>query len=518
MKKTLFHLTFLLIIAFSVLVSVAPSNHPVPGRDQGVYLYIGEQILEGEIPYRDLWDHKVPVIYYINALGLASGISTFWGVWLLEVLSLFIATFFSYKIMAKHFSPESAFFGTGMWLLGLFFVLDGGNTVEEFTLPIQFLSIFLFLRAENEKKHYWNDFGIGLLSALAFFIRPNNIGEAIAIGLIIGMRFLFSSDSRKRAYSRLISMVVGGLVLSLVLVGYFWGQDALREFWQSAFIYNFHYSLASPKRWQAILKGTAYLSPLVPLGFSAWIMGLGYFFLSKEKDTKARKLLKLALLILPIDFALSLTSGRRYLHYFTAWLLPFGLSSGFFAYKFQTSLAKADDHKFPKWFAPSKIWIYALFLAFGFLQLESLLPASKNFIAATIQARGVPDSGNDISGSPCQYIKDHTETDDYVLLWGNEVQCNFVSQRKSPSRIIYLYPLMLEGYLSSEEIEKLRKDIEEKKPLIIDTALDDGTVFSISSDRWNEIPSAKPLIEFMQDNYAEVDQIPNSRWKVWRIK
>ncbi len=517
MKKTL-HLAFLLVIAFSVLVSVAPSNHPVPGRDQGVYLYVGEQILDGSVPYKDVWDHKGPVIYYLNALGLSFGISSFWGIWLLEIFSLFIALIFSYLVMEKYFSSTSAFFGTGMWLLGLFFVLDGGNTVEEFTLPIQFLSVFFFLRAENEKKHYWNDFGIGLLAGIAFFIRPNNIGEIIAIGLIIGMRFLFSTDARKRVFFRLISMGAGGLVLSLVIVGYFWGQDALHEFWRSAFVYNIHYSVASPQRWKAVLKGTAYLSPLVPLGFSAWIMALSYFFLSKEKDTKARKLLKLALLILPIDIALSLTSGRRYTHYFTAWLLSFGLFSGFFAYKLQTSLENADDHKFPRWFKPSKIWIYAFFLTFGFLQLEALLPASKNFVVASIQARGVPDGGNDISGSPCQYIKEHTKTNDYVLMWGNEVKCNFVSQRKSPSRIIYLYPLMLEGYLSAEEIEKLREDIEKKKPWIIDTTLDDGTVFSLSSNRWNEIPSAEPLLKFIIENYSEVDQIPNSRWKVWKIK
>ena len=518
MKRTILHIAFLLIIAFSVLVSIAPNSHPVPGRDQGVYLYMGEKILDGGVPYRDIWDHKGPVIYYLNALGLSFGISSYWGVWLLEIISLFTALIFSYLIMAKFFSAESAFFGTGMWLLGLLFVLDGGNTVEEFTLPIQFLSIFLFLRAENERKHYWYDFGIGLLAGYAFFIRPNNIGEMAAIGLIIGLRFLFSANTRKKAFSRLISMGAGVFVLSLLIVGYFWWQDALHEFWRSAFIYNFHYSMASPRRWKAIIKGTAYLSPLVSLGFSAWIMGLAYFFLSKEKNAPERDLLKLALLILPIDFALSLTSGRRYIHYFTAWLLPFGLFSGFFAYKLQMSLKNTDDHQFPHWFKPSKIWVYVLFLAFGFLQLTSLLPASKSFVVATVHARGVPDGANDISNSPCQYIEDHTEQDDYVLMWGNEVECNFVTQRRSPSRIIYLYPLMLEGYLSTEEIEHLRRDIEEKKPWIIDTTLDDRTVFSLSSDRWEELPRTASLIKFITENYTEVDQIPNSKWKVWKTK
>ncbi|RLD02814.1 MAG: hypothetical protein DRI32_08305 [Chloroflexi bacterium] len=514
MKKTL-HLAFLLIIAFSVLVSVAPSNHPVPGRDQGVYLYVGEQILDGSVPYRDIWDHKGPVIYYINALGLASGMSTYWGVWLLEVISLFIALLFSYINMEKCFSAEAAFFGTAMWVLGFAFVINGGNTVEEFTLPLQFLSLFFFLRASEEKKHYWNEFLIGVFAGIAFFIRPNNIGEPVVIGIIIGMQLLFLEDGRKRAFFRLISIGVGFLVFSLVIVGYFFSQDALNEFWRSAFIYNFQYLAIAPDRWKAIIKGISYLSPLVPLGFSAWIMGLGYFFLSKKKDLRERNILAFALLILPIDFALSLTSGRRYLHYFTAWLLPFGFFVGFFAYKFQCALQNTDDRNFPKWLKPSKIWLYLIFLSFGFLQFQNLLPATKNFASEAIRAKGVPDGGNNITGSPCEYIKNHTEPDDYVLIWGNEVQCNFLTKRESPSRFVYLYPLMLGGYLSTEEIEQFRKDIENKKPLIIDATSDDDTVFSPSSNRWEEVPRVASIVEFVLENYVSVDQIPNSNWEIW---
>ena len=45
------------------------------GGDSALFKIIGQGILNGKLPYRDLFDHKGPVIFYLNAcgLGLAGG-------------------------------------------------------------------------------------------------------------------------------------------------------------------------------------------------------------------------------------------------------------------------------------------------------------------------------------------------------------------------------------------------------------------------------------------------------------
>ena len=51
-----------------------------PGRDQSVFIYVAEGLLDGDIPYRDRWDHKGPLIYLLNVVGLLiAGIP---GIWL----------------------------------------------------------------------------------------------------------------------------------------------------------------------------------------------------------------------------------------------------------------------------------------------------------------------------------------------------------------------------------------------------------------------------------------------------
>ncbi len=49
-----------------VLVRV-PSLVEPAGADQGLYTYVGQCILHGELPYRDAWDQKPPAIHYTYA-------------------------------------------------------------------------------------------------------------------------------------------------------------------------------------------------------------------------------------------------------------------------------------------------------------------------------------------------------------------------------------------------------------------------------------------------------------------
>jgi hypothetical protein len=60
----------------------------VPDRDSGVYLYVDAHP-SGDTPYVDVWDHKGPLIYFINALGVSIDPGGEKGIWLLEAIALF---------------------------------------------------------------------------------------------------------------------------------------------------------------------------------------------------------------------------------------------------------------------------------------------------------------------------------------------------------------------------------------------------------------------------------------------
>jgi len=35
----------------------------LPWTDSSVFLYIGQRIIKGDVPYLDVWDHNPPLIY-----------------------------------------------------------------------------------------------------------------------------------------------------------------------------------------------------------------------------------------------------------------------------------------------------------------------------------------------------------------------------------------------------------------------------------------------------------------------
>jgi hypothetical protein len=59
---------WLFAAAFVALVAVrAPSLVQPAGGDQGLYAYVGQSILRGELPYRDAWDQKPPGVHLTYA-------------------------------------------------------------------------------------------------------------------------------------------------------------------------------------------------------------------------------------------------------------------------------------------------------------------------------------------------------------------------------------------------------------------------------------------------------------------
>ena len=227
MKKELFlACLFFLLVVLAILAPIAPLYQPVPARDQGVYLYIGQQILDGGTPYRDAWDHKGPLIYYINALGLWFT-DSIWGVWFLEIVILFLATVSSFLAMRMVFDSTIAFSSTILWLVSLQQVLDHGNTVEEYSLLFQFAAIYFYVLSEISSKGYWNEIMVGIMAAMAFSLRPNNIGVHVAIGLTFIIIALFSPKERIHSFKRIIAMAIGSAIAFGVIGIYFASNKSL---------------------------------------------------------------------------------------------------------------------------------------------------------------------------------------------------------------------------------------------------------------------------------------------------
>jgi hypothetical protein len=90
-------------LIYSLLITVQsplnPINKTISGTDSSIYIYIGKMINNGSVPYLDWFDHKGPVIYFINYYLML--LSEEYGIWIFENFCIIITLIFSYIIIKR---------------------------------------------------------------------------------------------------------------------------------------------------------------------------------------------------------------------------------------------------------------------------------------------------------------------------------------------------------------------------------------------------------------------------------
>src|SRR3990172_4647052 len=114
------------ILWMTVLILRELSNPSVsyPGRDGGIFLYIGSLILKGRVPYRDVWENKGPLVFYLNALGLWLANNSRWGVWGVELVFLVAGSWFGYVALRRLLGTLPALLGAFVWISAIGRVLQ----------------------------------------------------------------------------------------------------------------------------------------------------------------------------------------------------------------------------------------------------------------------------------------------------------------------------------------------------------------------------------------------------------
>jgi hypothetical protein len=110
MNRTYSTLFFLLAAGLLLTLLYCPPVD-IPLDDKEVFRYGGWDISRGGIPYRDFFDHKPPLIYFLYFLAHGS-----WGLWLIDLALVLSATAVFFQTCVKHKLPFP-------WLLPLLFNL-----------------------------------------------------------------------------------------------------------------------------------------------------------------------------------------------------------------------------------------------------------------------------------------------------------------------------------------------------------------------------------------------------------
>lgn len=523
----------LLGLAFLALAYAMPHLMRIPDVDSAIFQYFGERMREGQLPYRDLYDHKPPLIFYLNYWGLMLGGGSRWGIWALELVAVGLSALIGFNTLKGFFGVIPAWVASAGFLMNLVFVHEGGNLTEEYALPFQFAAIGLLLGMERRRKRGWWAFGLGVCIAMASTLKQPLAGPLVAAGALM----LWNRLSRRdwRGLLDFLWLGLGFLAVWGAWFVFFTLQGIFPEFWEAAFAYNFALSgITTNQRLDALVEALNFLlgaSPFFALGFAAWVAGVVYLlfhedhllrvvtsrwvgwlvgmaglvlvyrglfrsgltpYLLREMSLYRWGLLLAGMILLAGGVIYAL---RRLDQPFYRWLLRWQeerATSLFMPLAFavvdlpvELGLSSLSGNNFRHYFMAL---LPALTLLTGFMVWWLSRPqkgekknlVTKSWVAAMLiplvlvgvlrNADKITVQQDKVLTEVIEYVKQHTAPGDYVLQWGNLPMINVVSGRKAPSRFFFIDPLFLPNYTDEFHTGTFLAELQAHPPrLIIDS-------------------------------------------------
>ena len=445
-----------------------PITHFTPSTDDSLYLYIGQQLLKGAAPYRDVFDNKGPLLYLVNALGLALGAGSFWGVYVLEYCLLAASTVLAYLVLKARVG----------WLVAalaaLFFVLEvghiaGGDHEEEYAVVLQCLALFLLFRRPTTEPRLLLWFVSGMLAAGAFFLKPTGLGFWGAL-LITVLLICLSTGEWRTWLRRVFAGAAGAAAASAAFLVYLAVAGALGLFVADYFIFNFMYvgTHTMADRVSSIGYGAGQLGYLVVAAVVvAWVLTLRRAMRRHGERTDGDVLALLTVVWLPVEVVLAATSGYSREQYYFPWLLPAALLFAFGLVELPKLGRRAPERRRLSLGRTAA----ALLAAMAFAGLLAPTATILHNLAGSVLHYRLYSATTSEAEQIAAYVDARTAPGDEVLVWGGyNATVNLLAERRSPTRYVMQLALYHEGYAAKGVPEFLRELKAHPPALILDTS------------------------------------------------
>jgi len=298
-----------------------------PTCDSSVFLHIGKGMLNGLTPYRDMFDHKGILLYFMQVMGLSLGGGSMTGVWLLELVLHAISLVLVYKMLRLKVAPLVSLFTVICYIGLLFRLLNGGNMAESyghFFIVLAMWASASYMTRGGTGLHFY---AMGLSIAALAFLKPTFMAVGILVGVSLAVA-VFGSGGRLKPFACLFA---GAMTIVGPLAWYLQTHSLWADFWNAYIVFNIKYGGA----WDAyaFLKRLPGIAMLLRLDRAAkiWILvwgmnigvivsGFSYLFICKRDSVQARRLWIGCFLFAAITYASLAASG--YLYWYYAIALP----------------------------------------------------------------------------------------------------------------------------------------------------------------------------------------------------
>src|SRR5258706_3891426 len=433
-KKTLIYLT---ILALLIVALRLPSFNLILDTDSSENAFLARQMLRGEILYdRFHPDHQLPGIHYTFLFAFKLFGDNPNAPKLLLLAFIFASAWLVYLLGRIFFDDLTGVLSAFFYNLGSSqLYLDGMAAQRELfaNLPLiatMFLFLMLLRKNASAKQFIW----IGILGAICVLYKIVFIGPLVAASIsILIWAWLERSqiDRRKKLFFRLGSIAIG-FILPLAFVGGYFASMGLWQRLVLGFKLGFNYIN------EAGLIGNPIFPK--PFGFPLFMLAMNniallvfgligtYRLIRRAFPLRTEQNLTDFTLALWLIISLALAGFRStgFPHYPLIAIPPLALMSGI-----------AISSTYQRWLITSSK--KSAFLGTGFMTaLIIIFFLWRNY---DLYLQYIPNqSGQEASYQSSQnaqiavinYIKTHTTSDDFIYIWGINLQAYYYADRLPP--------------------------------------------------------------------------------------
>ncbi len=184
--------------------------------DANSYFTMGKSIFRGKVPYRDLFDQKGILLYFIYGIASLISYRDFTGVFIMESLCAIAVAAGIYAILCMYLRKTTALILTPLSLAVMYSsaCFYWGGSAEEFNMPFIIWGMYILLAALRRGIDPAGVFVCGVLAGCVFNIKFTSLGFFIAQAFII-MLCRASGKKERSGAARIGAFISAGLLYLL---------------------------------------------------------------------------------------------------------------------------------------------------------------------------------------------------------------------------------------------------------------------------------------------------------------
>jgi 4-amino-4-deoxy-L-arabinose transferase-like glycosyltransferase len=529
--RGIFWLLFVALVALRL-----PSLQQPAGADQGLYGYVGQRILHGEVPYRDAWDQKPPGIHATYAI--------LWAIWPDERvvaaadLAAAIATTLLLLALGRRLGPPGAgeiaalvflFLGDPAW--GRLGGVRARGQSEVFIGLVATFGFLMWRRAIERTTPPDRTKVYALLAGLAFgeaFVYKYNAGAVLGAALLAAIWWRRADPLPLAARLRALVPAVAALAVGFAaivagMLAIFAVTGALDDLYHATISYNVFYS------------GETYASRLAMLTYllrfpieharvdGLWFAGgLGCAIILVTAILRGGRAdapdLAPVLWVAAACLAIAVNGSRGLPQYFLQAAPGLALAFG-------VALAWALPRMRPVARVLAIVVISVCVQRvvnfdklFGYLRWDLSAWTGERSREDYLARFGGRDTGDKFSALAVRelaaYLRANTAPDDTVLLLGFSPGALLQAERRSATRFFWSRPLIVgfgEGW-PGYGVQGLLDELQANRPALVVLQRRDWDPDTIDSYTWFFRQPA--LVDWLKDGYEPAGELGN--FAMWR--